>query len=228
MTTFALVHGAWHDSWCWHKLMPLLQRAGHDVVAMDLPCADTSASFEDYADVVCAALEDCGDDVVLAGHSMGGATVPLVAARRPVRHVLYLCAYIPAVGRSLNEEIADVFDTGCFAGLRASNGQTTWVDLEMARTAFYADCDDAIADAALHRLRRQSSYPSNQHFSLTELPAVSATYLVCSEDRIIRPDWSRRAAHERLGVNAVELPGSHSPMLSRPEAVADVLLRLVD
>jgi pimeloyl-ACP methyl ester carboxylesterase len=58
MTTFALVHGAWHGAWCWEQLTPLLQQAGHDVVAMDLPSEDGRATFDTYADVVCAAL-DC-------------------------------------------------------------------------------------------------------------------------------------------------------------------------
>jgi len=52
---------------------------------------------------------------------------------------------------------------------------------------------------------------------------VPATYLVAAEDRIVSPAWSRRAAAERLGVEAVELPGSHSPYLARPAALADLL-----
>jgi pimeloyl-ACP methyl ester carboxylesterase len=67
MATFALVHGSWLGAWCWERLSPRLQEAGHDVVAMDLPCDDGSASFETYADVVCDALKGCNDDVVLVG-----------------------------------------------------------------------------------------------------------------------------------------------------------------
>src|SRR5262249_25275907 len=97
MTTFGLVHGSWHRAWCWERLAPLLQQAGHDVVAMDLPCDDGSASFDTYADVVCDALKGCNGDVVLVGHSLAGNTIPLVAARRPVRHLVYLCALIPDI-----------------------------------------------------------------------------------------------------------------------------------
>jgi pimeloyl-ACP methyl ester carboxylesterase len=76
MTTFALVHGAWHGAWCWELMTPLLQQAGHDVVAPDLPCDDGSATtFDPYADVVCAALDGCDDDVVVVAHSLGGAAV---------------------------------------------------------------------------------------------------------------------------------------------------------
>src|ERR1700691_2739565 len=98
MATFALVHGAFHGAWCWERLAPLLRQAGHEVVAMDLPIEDGSASFEDYADVVCASLDGYGDDVVVVGHSFGGLTIPLVAARRPVRHLVYLCALVAKIG----------------------------------------------------------------------------------------------------------------------------------
>lgn len=50
------VHGAWHGGWCWELLTPPLQQEGHDVVTMDLPCDDGSASFDTYAEVVCDVL----------------------------------------------------------------------------------------------------------------------------------------------------------------------------
>ncbi len=37
MSTFVLVHGAWHGGWCWEKVVPLLEKAGHEVVVVDLP-----------------------------------------------------------------------------------------------------------------------------------------------------------------------------------------------
>ncbi|ULE35186.1 alpha/beta fold hydrolase [Mycobacterium sp. IDR2000157661] len=73
MSTFAMVHGAWHGAWCWDRLTPELEALAHRVVVMDLPIDDSSASFDDYADVV----------------------VPLVAQRIPVRRLVYLCAMPP-------------------------------------------------------------------------------------------------------------------------------------
>ena len=60
---------------------------------------------------------------------------------------------------------------------------------------------------------------------LTELPDLEYAYVVGAEDRLVNPDWSRDAVAERLGVTPVELPGSHSPFLARPGALADVLAR---
>lgn len=231
MTTFALVHGAWHGAWCWELLIPLLQQAGHDVIAMDLPGDDGSASFDTYADVVCAALDGRDDNVLLVGHSLGGCTVPLVAARRPVRHLVYLCAAVPDIGRSLADQLrdeADMLNPLCYAGLSEPDAQLrrTWVDLEIARALLFADCDEPLAEAALNRLGPQATYPYTVPFPLAEFPAVRCTSVVCTEDQNFGPEWSKRTARDRLGAELIELPGSHSLFLSRPSALADVLLRL--
>jgi pimeloyl-ACP methyl ester carboxylesterase len=63
-------------------------QAGHDVVAMGLPTDDTSATCDTFADVICSALDERDDDVVVVGHSYGGFVIPLVAARRPPRHLV--------------------------------------------------------------------------------------------------------------------------------------------
>jgi pimeloyl-ACP methyl ester carboxylesterase len=231
MTTFALVHGAWHGAWCWERLSPLLQQAGHDVVTMDLPSEDGAATFDTYADVVCAALAGRDDDVVLVGHSHGGNTVPLVAARRPVRHLVYLCAMIPDVGRSLFDQIGDeleMLNPLYEQGLSTPDEQLrqVWADLDIARSMFYGDCDEPTTAAAIDRLRPQSAFPAIQPSSLTEHPAVPTTYIVCTDDQILRPAWSRHTARERLDADLVELPGDHSPFYSRPAALADLLLGL--
>jgi alpha-beta hydrolase superfamily lysophospholipase len=107
MATFGLVHGAWHGAWCWERLIPELEAQGHRAVAMDLPCDDSSATFDDYADVVCAAVTGVSDDLVIAGHSLAGLTIPLVAARRALRRLVYLCAIPASPGQSLRQQLSD-------------------------------------------------------------------------------------------------------------------------
>jgi pimeloyl-ACP methyl ester carboxylesterase len=97
-TVSGTAHGAAVD--------PGAAAGGHDIVAPDLPSEDGSASFDDYADVVCAALAD-REDVVHVGHSFGGHTIPLVADRRPVRRLVYLSALVPDIGRSLLSQTTD-------------------------------------------------------------------------------------------------------------------------
>ena len=233
VTTYALVHGAWHGAWCWEKVTPLLQQAGHDVVAPELPSDDGSADFDTYADVMCSALQGCDDDVVVVGHSLGGPTAALVAARRPNRHLVYLCAVVPEAGLSLADQglqqITLEFADGWEKGLSQPDeqGRTVWVDFDFVRKMFYADCDEPTVSAAIDHLRPQAAYPWTLPCSLTELPSVPCTYVVCAEDRIVAAQWSRRVVH-RIRADVVELPGSHSPLLSRPSAVAEVLVRVAD
>ncbi len=234
MTTFALLHGAWHGAWCWGRLIPFLTRAGHQVFAPDLPIDDGSADFDAYADVVCSALLGLDDDVVVVAHSLGGVTGALIPSRCQVRHLVYLCAAIAEGGMGLIDQwqaqpdmICEDFLKGWLLGLSEPDEQfrTTWVDFDFARAVFYGDCDEATVAAALDHLRPQSAYPWTVPCSLTDHPSVDCTSVICREDRILNPDWSRRKARD-IGADIVELPGSHSPLLSRPSAVADVLLSI--
>ena len=229
MATFALVHGAWHGAWTWERLQPELEGAGHRVVAVDLPSEDPQATFSDYADVVVASLEGVGDDVVVVGHSLAGHTIPLVAARRPVRRLVFLCALIALPGRSFVEQLREAdpvitlpdYEAGI--GEVDEQGRRRWVDFEIAWSEMYGDCDEATARAAFDRLRPQDTTPYRVPCPLETLPAVETAYVMGSEDRMVNPDWSRLAAPERLGVEPVELAGSHSPMMARPRELAELL-----
>jgi pimeloyl-ACP methyl ester carboxylesterase len=228
VTTFALVPGAWHGEWCWERLTPELERRGHAVVAPDLPCDDPAATFSDYAAVVADALDGTGDDVVVVGHSLGGLTIPLVAAQRPVRGLVYLCALVPIPGQSLSRQLRaepETFVPGYDAGLAVDRerGTSRWVDFAVARERLYGDCAEPDARAAFDRLRPQGAGANRVPCPLAVLPDVPAVAIVGAGDRIVDPDHARRVARERLGVAPVELPGDHSPFLSRPAELADLL-----
>lgn len=159
--------------------------------------------------------------------------MPLVAARRPVRHLVYLCAMVPDIGRSVFDQLGDeieMLNPTYQEGLSVPDDQLrqVWVDFDIARAMFYGDCDEPTTKAALDRLRPQSAFPALQPFSLTEFPAVNTTSIVCGDDQILRPEWSRRTARERIGAELIELPGDHSPFYSRPSVLADVLLDLAN
>lgn len=232
VATFALVHGSWCGAWCWELLIPHLLKAGHDVVAVDLPCEDSSATFDTYADVVCAAVDD-QEDVIAVGHSLGANTIPLVAARRRIRHLVYVCGVIPAVGQTVAQQLdsrSGMMQPGWNVGLSEPDSllRTRWIDPQRARAVLYGDCDDPTAAATFARLRRQSRYPLTLPFSLSEFPAVGCTSVVCTDDQMVDPAWSKRIARERLAANLIELPGGHFPALSRPSALADVLVGVAD
>lgn len=232
MSTYAMVHGAWHGAWCWERLTPELEALGHRVIAMDLPIEDSAATFDDYANIVCAATQDvAGADLILVGHSMGGQTVPLVAARRQPSRLVYLCGVPPVPGRTFLQLMAD--ESGMLnpdytrgLGEKDSEGRRGWVDEELGRIHLYGDCDEHTASTAFTRLRRQSLAPYTFPCSLPAYPDVDTSYIVCAEDRMVSPDWSRRIARDWLSADLIELPGSHSPFYSRPRVLAALLHQL--
>ncbi len=230
MTTFGLVHGAWHGAWCWERLVPELEGRGHRVVAVDLPIDDPAAAFSTYADVIVDAMEDEPEGAVLVAHSMGGLSVPIAASRLPVRAVVFVCGLIPVPGRSLIDQLVDephLLVPGYDAGLGEPDdaGRSSWVDVDLARATMYGDCDAETTAGAFDRLRPQGQAGYPEPCPLSELPDVEYAYVVGAEDRLVSPEWSRDAAAARLGVTPIELPGSHSPFLSRPGALAEVLAR---
>jgi pimeloyl-ACP methyl ester carboxylesterase len=208
--------------------VPELETHGHQVIAVDLPCEDMTATFESYAEIVVNALEvEDATDVVVVGHSLGGLTIPLVAVRWPVRRLVYLCAGVPIPRLSMREQLALEPDTrapGCDVGLEPDDqGRTCWVSEAGARRVLYGDCEVSVSHGAFERLRPQAQTPLVQPCPLDTLPPTPSTYIVCRDDRRLNPEHCRKVARGRLDAELIELPGSHSPMLSRPGHLATVL-----
>jgi pimeloyl-ACP methyl ester carboxylesterase len=229
MATFVLVHGAWHGAWCWEWLIPELEARGHRATAMDLPSDNPEATFETYADAVVERMRSLpvDEDVVLVGHSLAGQTVPIVAARQPVKQLVYLCA-LPANPRlSFLDQLRteEMINADYLAGMSETDaqGRRRWTDAGLARQIMYADCDEQKADAAIARLRPQAQSPYSVPCPLESYPDVPTAYIVCSDDQLVNPKWSREFAQTRLDADLIELPGSHSPFLSRPAELASVL-----
>ena len=217
--TFALVHGAWHGGWAWDALSPELRARGHDVVAPDLPCEDTTAGAADYASIVIDALGG-QDDAIVVGHSLGGMTIPLVPARIHV----WLCAYVPQPGRALVDRGEAAFGPGFAASaLRDELERSYWPDVAAAAHDLQYPAD--VAHLA-ERLRRQARRPSTEPSPITAMPTSQRAYVVCADDYAVPPEWQRRVARDELGVEPIELASGHSPMLTCPSDLAEILDRL--
>lgn len=229
MTTYALVHGAWHAGWHWHPLATELERRGHATIAVDLPSEDPSAGAEAYAGVVLAALSGVDGDVVLVGHSLGGLTVPVVAARRPVSRLVLLAALLPVPGMACDDQAAAfpgaprMLVRGLGHGqIPHGDGSSSW-DPVIAAGRLYPDSPEELASRATARLRRQYWLVSRERTPLERWPRVPTEYIACAADTVVNPEWSRWAAREYLGLTPTTIPGDHSPFLARPAELADLL-----
>jgi pimeloyl-ACP methyl ester carboxylesterase len=223
---FALVHGSYHGAWCWDRLRPELERMGHRVTAMDLPISDPAHGAAEYARVVEAAL-DPESEPVLVGHSMAGLVIPLVAAHRPVHRLVFVAAFLAQPGMSASDQRAAEPIDGLVPPTTAEwtdLGDDVWaVGPSTATELFFDDAPPEIARWAIQRLRPQSYRVMRETTPLTAWPDVDCRSIVCRDDRAINPDWVRTAARERLGVEAIELDGGHSPFMTRPAELAAVL-----
>lgn len=226
--SFVLVHGAWHDARVWDELHQILDRRGCRSIAVDLPIVDITVNASGYARVIATAARELSAEApVVVGHSMAGIAIPLVPALTPVRHLVFLAALIPVPGQRMTDVQAreDVLgDTRAVA--LDEQGRTYWTSSEAAIEVLYHDCEPTQARAFAARLRPQARTPHEEPCPLEHMPDVPKSYILMREDRMIRPQWSRIAAAQRLGVQPIELSGGHSPMLADPDQLAEVLLRV--
>lgn len=227
---FVLIPGSQHGAWCFEALLAEMERRGHRGVAVDVPVEDTSAGLATMADTVVRAALELDGDVVMVGHSLAGTFLPLASARLPTRLMVFLAAMVPIEGRSLRDQARVDPDMITYPADRVEFDAAgrSLLPPDAAIEAYYHDCDPAVAALAARRLRRQSPSVASDTFPVGGWPTgVPAAYVVCAEDRCVAPTWSRRAAWQRLGVEAYELPGGHSPFLARPAELLDVLERAV-
>lgn len=228
MPTFALVHGAYHGGWCWEHVVPELEARGWATVAPDMPCDDAAAGLDDYAQTVVDAL-DGHDDVVLVGHSLGSLVIPLVAARRPARRMIFLCSVPTGAEADVGKRLSGMVRPGFYAAKRfVDDAGRDVLSNRDARALFFDDCPEDVALRAAARLRPQGNRPMSGKSPLTGWPDVPSSVVLTADDRVVDLTWARRTAREFTGEDPVLLAGSHSPFLSRPKELADVLVAEAD
>jgi pimeloyl-ACP methyl ester carboxylesterase len=234
MKTVLLVHGAWHGSWCWAKVVSLLQRDGLDAVALDLPGRAGDATpvealtLDRYARAVCHAARLQRQPVVAVGHSLGGVIITQAAEYEPQRFakLVYLCAFLPGNGQSLQDLAQDD------AGLVGPNiqpdtpkGYYSFREDAPLRDIFYHDCSEEDARRAEAMLVPEPMAPFVTPVGVTEqrFGRVPRAYIVCRQDRAIPPSLQSRMSEAVPCHELYDLDTSHSPFFSAPRELAQLI-----
>jgi pimeloyl-ACP methyl ester carboxylesterase len=240
---FVLVHGASHGAWCWDLLVPELKRLGHEAVAFDLPGsgarAGETATLSGYRDSVAEQL--VGDDI-LVGHSMGAAVAVVGADARPdlVRHITLLSGPLPVEGQCLSYQSTSPSVGGSTSDEAqesvseenmkfTADGSAFYWDRDGAHATFYNDCDDDLVDWAAEHLIPQSLAPVVEPISVPRFwaAALPRSYVLCLRDNA----WPLRVGQlqaRRMGVEPLVMDSSHSPFMSQPAELAQLLVGAVD
>lgn len=233
MADFVLVHGAWHGAWCWDRVVPLLEAAGHTVRAIDLPghgrdrTPVAEVTLDAYRDRILEALGD--RPAVLVGHSMGGVPVAAAAEAAPERvaALVFAAAFLLRSGerladRALNDADSPIQDHV----ILAADHSHVRFDPEWAGRVFYSDCSPADAARAAARLRPQATAIAKTRLTLTpeRFGRPPRTYIICTEDRAVTPKLQRAMAEGWPDTAAVEMACGHSPFLSDPATLAGHLI----
>jgi pimeloyl-ACP methyl ester carboxylesterase len=234
---FILIAGAWHGSWCWKRVAPLLRAQGHLVDTPQLPAmgADngdprqvTLTSWARFvADLVAAAPEP----VVLVGHSRAGVVISQAAELVPdrIRRLVYLAAYLLPGGRTMAAEaLADPDSLVAPNMIPADSGVTCTLRADVIREAFYTRCTDADAEWAMAQLRPEPLKPlvTSPRISSEGFGRVPRAYIECTADRAISLESQRRMQTALPCDPVFALEADHSPFISRPAELAELLGRL--
>jgi pimeloyl-ACP methyl ester carboxylesterase len=239
MATFVLVHGAWFGGWCWQKVIPFLEAAGHEVYAPTLTGLADRASelspdvgLDTHIQDIVGLLEKKNlHGVILVGHSYGGMVIPGVVDQVPERiaHLVFLDTFVPGDGESmanisrivifLLRKQARAHGDGWRVNPQGTYGVTTEPDRIWVRS----------------KVTPQPLKTFEQPLHLKNPAIVSAkprTHINCTGGGCFRSLMRRILARRALppteaGWRLRQLPTSHCAMITMPRELADLLLEVV-
>ena len=230
-----LVHGAWHGAWCFSALQAELDRRGVPSLAIDLPghgastlpLSDMHGDAQRVVDTF-AALRTRGiENVVLAGHSYGGAVINQVASTdASVSHLVYIAAFAPDAGQSVMSQLMAMprHDTVLGGAMVVIDDANTTINPALAQEAFYGCCDSGVIAASIARLSPQPIVTMTQEVTGSPRDSISSTYVLCSQDQAVHPEHQKIMS--QLCNNVVTLDTDHSPFVSMVKETADILERI--
>src|SRR6266566_2490864 len=216
--TIVLVHGAFADGSSWQRVIPILQRDGYNVIAVQNPLTSLAADVETTKRVVDAQT----GPVVLVGHSYGGAVITAAAAGSSnVKSLVYIAAFAPDVGEPIGK-FGDQYPASLGAALRPDKAGFLYVDPAQFHTVFAADLPEVEARvfAATQKPIIGSVFGAAPDQAAWK--TIPSWYLVSQDDKAINPDLERFYA-KRMNARTTEIKSSHVPFISHPADVARLI-----
>jgi pimeloyl-ACP methyl ester carboxylesterase len=217
--TVVLVHAAWADGSSWNKVVEELHRREFNVVAAQIPLT----SFSDDVAALRNVLLRQDSPVVLAGHSYGGAVITAAAAGNPkVKALVYIAAVVPDEGETVGDVFHRLPPHPSAPKLQPDTAGFVWLQVDAHRSAVAPDAsasEIALMAATQKPIALKCLGEPMGHPAWREKPTW---FLIAEKDRMVSPETQRFMA-ERMKSKVVSLPVDHTPLASRPSAVAELI-----
>jgi len=219
-TAVVLVHGGFVDGSGWEDVYRNLKKQGYEVSIVQNP----TTSLTDDVAATNRVLDAQKGPVILVGHSYGGVVITEAGNHPKVAGLVYIAAFAPDKGESVGSLIKDpppgapvppIEPAGeGFLGLNKAKFRASFAaDVSEAKAAFMADSQVPWGVGALTGAVTVPAWKSKPSY-----------YLVATEDRMIPPP-AQKAMSGRAGATVVEVAGSHAVYVSKPQAVADLIVK---
>jgi len=213
-----LVHGAFADGSSWSKVIPLLEKDGYYVIAVQNPLT----SFDDDVATTRRVIDAQTGPVVVVGHSYGGAVITKAAVGAAnVKALVYVAAFGPDAGESLGP-LLEKYPSKIGAALVPDAAGFLYIDRTKFKEAFAADVSDPERSAMAATQKPINSVIFKHAFEAPAWKQVPSWYLIASQDQAINPDLQRMFA-KRMGATTREVSTSHVPFMSKPVAVVEII-----
>jgi pimeloyl-ACP methyl ester carboxylesterase len=237
MKTFILIHGSWHSSWNWHKVVPILEAQGHKVFAIDLPGMGRNKTpiaevkMASTVQAIVDLIDSIDGKVILVGHSKNGIMISQAAEYRPdkIEKLVYLAAYLIPNGKTQREY--SVQDTqGAlkpYVTIRADINAST-LQPSIYKEGLYHDCEDYITSLANLLLSHEPIESGMVPLQLSDenYGRVPKVYIECTQDRAVTPFIQKKMYTETPVDKVYKMDTSHSPFFSKPQELCDILCNL--
>ncbi len=217
--TVILVHGAFADGSSWGRVISRLQAEGLAAVAVQNPLV----SLDDDVAHVQRAIDRTKGPVLLVGHSWGGAVITQIGDQERVKGLVYVAAFAPDAGQSPNDTLKPFPPSAGLSGVSVDKGRFLTLTPEGMARNFAQDLapEEAALLAATQGPVAAACFATR--VTAAAWKAKPAWYIVATQDRMLPPDFLRATA-ARIGAHSVEVESGHAPHLSRPDAVAAVIV----
>jgi len=210
-----LVHGAWADGSSWAKVIPLLEKRGLHVVAVQNPLS----SLADDVAATKRIIDAQDGPVVLVGHSYGGAVISEAGNHPKVARLVYVAAFGPDTGESLGTTAKGFAPAPVGPEVRPIEDNYLVLTQKGVVEDFAQDLSAGEKQVLFATQGPTSASVFGTPISDAAWRHKPSFYVVAENDRMINPDYERFAA-KRMGAKILGLPTSHVPMLSKPQDVA--------